>query len=96
MQDARFRKINVVAKFAAFREGRGTRRIMPSSFTTEQAEVYQVERVRRVYQDRVGDSLHIHFVVKTTCDRYFDIVYDSKKLQWAIAVEIEDTLLFSE
>lgn len=94
MQNAKVKKINVLALFAAFKDAQTDRRITPYRFATEDGDEYQVSCIRRVYQDRVGQALHIHFVVQTKCDRYFDIVYDTKKVSWAIAVEIEDTLFF--
>lgn len=96
MQKAETRKINVVAKFAAFKDSGTHRRITPLRFTTKEGNLYEVATIRRVYQDRVGQSLHIHFVVKTKDERYFDIVYDSKKVEWAIAVEIEEHLFFTD
>ena len=96
MQQAKPRKINVLAQFAAFRDGQASRRITPYRFYTESGDEYEVGVIRRVYQDKVGQALHIHFVVKTKCGCFFDIVYDTRKVSWAIAVEIEEHLFFTD
>ena len=68
----------------------------PEEFEMMTGETFESAAMRRVYQDRVGQAMHIHFVVHSKCDRYFDIVYDTKKVAWAIVVEIEDSLLFTD
>ncbi len=96
MQNAEARKINVFALFASYRDSEVQRRITPYSFTTEEGNQFEISTIRRVYQDRVGGAYHIHFVVKTRCDRYFDILYDTKKVMWSLVVEIEDYIVFEK
>jgi hypothetical protein len=49
--------------------------------------------VRHRYTEGGGDSKHVHFVVKTAENRYFDIVYDSKEMAWLCVLEIEEGFL---
>lgn len=92
MFNTEIRKINVTAYFAGYKKARNTRRIKPLSFELPTGENYEIAQVRRSYTDRTGQSLNVHFVVKTKDERYFDIVYDSKDMQWRLVVEIEDPL----
>ncbi|WP_309387237.1 hypothetical protein [Cerasicoccus frondis] len=96
MQNAAPRKINVIALFAAFKDDQVRRRITPYRFFTQEGDEHEIATIRRVYQDKVGLALHVHFVVKTRAERYFDIVYDTKAVQWSIAVEIEEHLFFTD
>jgi hypothetical protein len=96
MQHAELKKINVIATFASFRTARITRRITPLKIMFESGETLGVSRIRRSYTDRVGDTLHVHFVIQTSDQRYFDIVYDSKKMCWMLVVELEENLFFNE
>ncbi len=89
-------EINVVASFGSFLSGKSQHRITPHRFMMKNGEVLHIAKVRRRYTDTVGDSLHLHFVVRTKDDRYFDIVYDSKKIMWYKIIEIEDALMFND
>jgi len=40
-----------------------------------------------VYTDRPGNTLCIHFVVKTREERFFDLVYDTGTTLWRLVVE---------
>lgn len=94
MQEATLKKINVIAVFAGFRTSRITRRITPLKIMLENGNTMEVANIQRTYTDRVGQAVHVHFVLKTTCGRYFDIVYDSQKMNWLMVVEIEDDMRF--
>lgn len=96
MQKAKLEKINVIALYATFKTRRIARRITPIRFQLSSGETHHVARVRRTYTDRVGRSLHIHFVLKTKADRYFDIVYDSDTMRWFLVVELEEELFFND
>ena len=87
------RKINVTADFASFRDSGHKRRITPLRFTLTSGESYHIADIRRSYSDTVGQSLQVHFVVETTDERFFDILFDSKKMMWFLILEIEDKLL---
>lgn len=93
MFNTEIRKINVTAVFAAYKSSRFVRRITPLSFDLPSGESYQIAEIRRSYTDRVGQSVNVHFVVRTKDERFFDIVYDSKEMTWRLVVEIEDVLM---
>ncbi|MBN2069030.1 MAG: hypothetical protein JW739_05270 [Opitutales bacterium] len=92
MQKADLQPINVSAVFAGFETPQYPRRITPRMIHLRNGDTYSVAAIRRQYADRVGDALHIHFVLKTTDNRFLDIVYDSKKLIWFLVVELLDGL----
>lgn len=96
MQKAKLEKINVIALYAGFKTGEISRRITPLRFQLSSGETHHVARVRRTYTDRVGRSLHVHFVLKTRESRYFDIVYDSDSMRWFMVVELEEELFFND
>jgi hypothetical protein len=96
MQVAKLEKINVIAVYAGFKTERLKRAITPIRFMLSSGERHAVEQVKRSYSERVGDSLHVHFVVKTRENRYFDIVYDSKRITWMLVVELEEALFTAQ
>lgn len=93
MQHSSLEKINVIASFAAFVTPKQKRRLVPHRFMMKNGDVHGVASVRKSYTEVVGDSKHVHFVVKTTENRYFDIVYDSKEMAWLCVLEIEEGFL---
>ncbi len=96
MHNTQVRKINVTALFAAFKTGDIKRRVTPLSFTLPTGEDHRITAVRRSYTDKVGTSEHLHFVVQTRGQRYFDIVFDTRKISWWLVIEIEDPMIFHE
>lgn len=87
------KEISVNADFEAFDKNK-VRKIIPRKFRVQDGSLYEISQIRRSYTDKVGDAYHIHFVVRTKNERYFDILYDNKKLSWFLVVEIEDMLVF--
>jgi hypothetical protein len=95
-------KINVNAVFRGFQDknqslggGRSHKRIEPLSFTRSNGKISEIAQVRKSYAQRKGDSLHVHFVIRTSEDRYFEMVYDSQKITWLLMYEFDDELLFN-
>lgn len=82
-------RINVTARFSSFEENGLQRRITPLRFTRPDGSIHNITQVRSTYSERVGDSVHIHFVVRTLPDTYFDILYDSRPMLWFLVVEVE-------
>ncbi len=94
-------KINVNAIFRGFKDqddGRQTewahKKIEPLSFRQKNGKIFEIAQIRKSYALRKGNSLHVHFVIRTTEDRYFELVYDSKKVAWLLMYEFDDQLLF--
>jgi hypothetical protein len=95
-------KINVHAIFRGFKDkqkslggGWAHKRIEPLSFNRSNGKLFEIAQVRKSYGQRKGTHLHVHFVVRTTEDRYFEIVYDSQKITWLLMYEFDDALLFN-
>lgn len=95
--------INVNAVFRSFNGKNGKlgrdwthKRIEPLSFEQKNGKIFKIEKIRRSYAARKGNSLHVHFVVYTTDQRYFELVYDSEKIRWILMYEFDDQLLFND
>jgi hypothetical protein len=93
MQQAQKTKINVTVVFAGFSTDRYRRKINPLRFVLPDGEIHEIASVKRSYADRIGEETHVHFVVRTATQRYFDIVYESRTMNWFLVVEIDETLL---
>ncbi len=96
MLKADFKKINVNATFAGFRDKGIFKRITPHHFSLSDGRHHEIVRVRTSYKERVGDTNHVHFVVETSRGQYFDIVYDSKDMTWYMVLEVENNLFFND
>jgi hypothetical protein len=72
MQTLIQKKINVYAIFRGFKDKRASngsrahKRIEPLSFKQSNGEVFKIAQVRKSYAQRKGETLHVHFVVRTT------------------------------
>lgn len=103
MQQLIQEKVNVAAVFRGFRDinehGHGDsayKRIEPYRFKRKNGNVYKIAEIRRSYAARKGPNLHVHFVVKTTDARFFELVYDSAQLMWIVMYEFEDWSLIDK
>jgi hypothetical protein len=90
MQRSKQEKLNVVATFASFKQQGIHRKITPWRFVRPNGQHHTVDKVRRTYMERVGGTTYLHFVLHTTDDRYFDIVFDNQKMCWRLVLELED------
>ena len=90
MQTTHNEKLNVLAIFASFRQKGISRKIVPRQFVRPNGEMHTVRHIRRTYTERVGDTLYVHFVVETGEERFFDIVFNNKKMSWLLVLELED------
>lgn len=100
MQQLIQEKVSVFALFRGFRDvsehGHGDssyKRIEPYRFKRKNGDVFKIAEIRRSYAARKGPNLHVHFVVKTTDARFFELVYDSASLAWIVLYEFEDWAL---
>jgi hypothetical protein len=96
METALPRKVNVTAVFANFKTPKFYRRITPMGFEETDGTIQRIAHIRRTYIEKVGEGSHIHFVVRTEADRYFDLVFDTRKMVWFVVLELEETLFFNE
>ena len=94
--------INVNAVFRGFKDEQESmgkdwthKRIEPLSFKRKNNKIYKIAQIRKSYPRRKGEALHVHFVIRTTEDEYFDIVYDSQKITWILMYQFDNELLFN-
>ncbi len=96
-------KVNVAAIFRSFRDrsedtpsGWEHKRIEPRQVRRQNREVLNVAEVRRSYPRAKGDTVQVHFVIRTTEDRFFHLLYESKKMIWILLYEFEEQMLFDQ
>lgn len=90
------KKVNVTAVFAHFKTPKFQRRITPLGFEESDGAIHRIASVRRTYIEKVGEGSHVHFVIRTDKDRYFDLVFDTRKMAWFLVLELEERLFFNE
>ncbi len=88
--------INVLSIFAGFRAPKVTSGITPLRFQLPDGQSHRIAQVRQSHVERVGQTRHYHFVVRSTEQRYFHIVFDAGKLTWHLVQEVNADLLFNE
>lgn len=95
-------KVNVAAIFRSFRdageESRGWehKRIEPRQVRRAKGEVLNISEVRRSYPKVKGDTVQVHFVIRTTDERFFHLLYESKKMLWILLYEFDEQMLFDQ
>lgn len=88
--------INVLSIFAGFRSRKVNPGITPLRFQLPDGQSHRIAQVRQSHVERVGQARHHHFVVRSTEQRYFHIVFDTGKLSWHLVQEFDAGLLFNE
>ncbi|MEX2656863.1 MAG: hypothetical protein WD272_05050 [Balneolales bacterium] len=88
--------INVLSIFAGFRSRKVKSGITPLRFQLPDGRSHHIAQVRQSHAERVGETMHYHFVVRSTEQRYFHIVFDAGKLTWHLVQEFGAELLFNE
>lgn len=96
MNEERYPSINVLNVFRGFATGKLRLKITPYRFQLPDGRSFVVKKVRQMTTQDVGGFRHYHYVLQTTDDRYFHIVFDSGKLAWKLIQEIDEELLFNE
>ncbi|TNE70830.1 hypothetical protein EP331_10990 [bacterium] len=87
--------INVLNIFRGFNNPKLKHAITPIRFELANGTVHKVTQIRQTHKERVGQAIHIHFVVQTSEQRYFNIVFDTGELQWRLVQEFDSELLFN-
>jgi len=96
MKEQKFPGIHVYNVVAGFKSSRLKHSITPFRFELPDGTEHRIATIRQAHRERVGGSVHYHYVVKTREERYFHIVFDSEKLRWHLVQEFDAELLFNE
>ena len=87
--------INVLNVVRGFCRDELPHHITPFRFELKTGESHHIKTIRQTHKERVGKSMHYHFVVVTKEDRYFHLVFDSGPLIWRLVQEVNEELFFS-
>lgn len=90
-----FQPINVLNVIRGFQHPEIPHHITPYRFETRQGEKHRIAEIRQVHRERVGKAFHYHFVVRSTEQRYFHLVFDTGPLAWKLVQEVDEELFFS-
>jgi CxxC motif-containing protein len=97
--------INVSVSYKSFKDGKtfgvkslvGPRKMIPISFRRKNGDEHTVSQLRTTRPFRKGKgeqaTTQIHYIVRTTDDRYFDLMYDIKKVEWRVLYELDDQMM---
>jgi len=96
MDKKNFPGIHVYNVVAGFKSPGLKHSITPFRFELPDGTVHRISLIRQAHRERVGESVHYHYVVRTKEERYFHIVFDSGKLRWHLVQEFDAELLFNE
>jgi hypothetical protein len=97
--------INVSVSYKSFKDEKdfgvksmvGPRKMIPVSFRRKNGNEHRISQLRNTRPFRKGKgeqgTTQIHYVVRTTQDRYFDLMYDIKKVEWRVLYELDDQMM---
>ena len=97
--------INVAVSYKSFRDDEdfgvrsmvGQRKMVPVSFRRKNGERHRIAELRNTRPFRKGKgeeaTRQIHYVVRTTEDRYFDLVYNIGEVEWRVLYELDDQMM---
>lgn len=94
MDQEKYPPINVLNVMRGFRREGLRYPITPYRFELRNGEAHRVQEIRQMHRERVGHGHHYHYVLRTTEDRYFHIVFDSATLFWRLIQEVDEQLFF--
>jgi len=95
MDPEKFPTINVLNVVRGFPNPKLPHHITPFRFELQNGDKHQIKKIRQVHKERVGKAMHYHYVVVTTEERYFHLVFDSLTLVWRMVQEVDQKLFFS-
>ncbi len=97
--------VNVSVSYKSFKDGEdfgvkslvGQRKVIPLSFRRKNGDRHRVVELRTTRPFRKGKgeqaTTQIHYVVRTSDDRYFDLMYDIKAVEWRVLYELDDQMI---
>lgn len=78
----------------------GQRKMMPIRFWRKKGNEHKIAELRATRPHRKGKgekaTTQIHFVVRTTEDRYFDLVYNVQSVEWRVLYELDDQMMIEK
>ncbi|SMO78792.1 hypothetical protein [Fodinibius sediminis] len=101
-------RINVQVAYKSFADERtfgirslvGQRKMMPLRFWRKKGREHQIAELRATRPHRKGTgpegTTQIHYVVRTTEDRYFDLMYDVRSVEWRVLYELDDQMMIEK
>lgn len=95
-KDDKYPPVNVLNVMRGFSSPALKHQVTPYRFETNKGETFKVKQIRQVHRERVGDAIHMHYVLKTTDDRFFHLVLDSASFTWRMVQEVDEQLFFSD
>ena len=79
--------ITTVASFAD-KKRQINQRLEPIRILQQNGRVHKVQQIRKCHEEPVGHGhKQIHITLKTSEDRYMDIVFDTRKVGWYLVYE---------
>lgn len=91
----KYPKINVLNVVRGFKKADLPHHIMPYRFELKNGDVHRIQSIRQTHRERVGKGYHYHYVVVSTEERYFHLVFETEKLVWRLIQEVDKQLFFS-
>lgn len=97
--------INVEVAYKSFKDNNtygirslvGQRKVMPVRFSRKNGDEHIIIELRASRPFRKGEKEHetiqIHYVVRTAEDRYFDLMYDVRAVEWRVLYELDDQMM---
>ncbi|HYW34078.1 MAG TPA: hypothetical protein VE868_01610 [Balneolaceae bacterium] len=97
--------INVNVSYKSFKDQKnfgvkslvGQRKMVPLSFRRKNGDEHTIAELRTTRPFRKGtgnqSTTQIHYVVRTTEDRYFDLMYDIQAVEWRVLYELDDQMM---
>ena len=89
----KYSPINVISAMRGFPAEKLPHKITPYRMQFPDGKVHVVRQIRRVTTQRVGHHLHYHYVVQSSEQRYFHIVFDSSVLTWMLVQEVDEVFM---
>lgn len=98
-------RINVSVSYKSFKDQKnfgvkslvGQRKLIPISFRRQNGDEHTIAELRSTRPFRKGkgeeSTTQIHYVVRTTEGRYFDLMYDVKAVEWRVLYELDDQMM---
>lgn len=85
-------KINVLCVMKGFSRPGLEHDITPYRFELQNGEKHKVKEIKTVHRENTGKGYFLHYVLLTDQDRYFNLVFDPRSLEWRLIQEVDKGL----